>query len=199
MKATIFNQYVSLMMDRFRLKVDNSVGHLEDDLSKLTAKMKELCLSYYRGDRTPSFFFDRLLYLSFCFWYAYGRKKLGHSDVRSVEEWVDEWISRIHAKHASKAAEYVTNPDKDRLENFKQVSRLNGRLCWIDCWFVYVAKHIISCDLFTISGIEKTEPITERAEDIGNYATLGLALCDEWNQTHSGLSGAKHVAAEAIR
>jgi hypothetical protein len=191
-KATTFNQYKSAMIERLRERFNRQHYHDETNLAKISVLMIDLCRAYYRGDRTPTIFFDRLLYYAFCFWYR-RRLSVGLNKNDTHAGLMDEFISDIEAKCITKGNEYTTDLEKDRLENFKLVSRLNARLCWIDIWFVYVAKHITACDFFTVKGVETTEPITERAEDIGLYAILGQALCDEWNATQCGLTGAKSV------
>lgn len=68
----------------------------------------------------------------------------------------------------------VGNADTDRLYNFKFIAQVLG-LTPVQVWAVYFLKHVLAICAFT-KGVQESEPITGRMDDVVNYIYLLDAL-----------------------
>ncbi len=90
-----------------------------------------------------------------------------------------------------KKGEAYTRRSKDRLKNFKEVSKNLG-LTPLIAWSVYWHKHIDAIMFYLKTGQEGPEGIRENFKDARNYLDLGLALIDEQSRPPSVESNYSH-------
>src|SRR3990172_9391245 len=75
---------------------------------------------------------------------------------------------------SEKGADY-TQQSEDVLSNFKVVAEQTGQTP-LEVWSVYAAKHWLAIMSYVKNGAVKSEPITGRFRDLGNYLLLGEGL-----------------------
>ena len=87
-----------------------------------------------------------------------------------------------------------TQGDKDRLKNFKATAAEVG-ITPLQVWYVFAKKHwdAVASDI-KYAGVNTSEPITSRFDDLHNYLYLGEGLVhertrEEHNEDVEGLGG----------
>ncbi len=169
-------------MTIFLLEHKRDEGMLQAPLKYIADQMSKHIKKYYRNEQTTNGFYDRLLVLSSYYAYVEGE----HTN---YDEFVIQYTLDMEKVLGMKGDEYVDKNGKDRLQNFKLISEYNHRVNYLNVWFVYVMKHIISLILFPINNKQITEPIRQRCLDVANYCVLGKALQSDYLMFHSGFQG----------
>lgn len=93
-----------------------------------------------------------------------------YDDLSSI---IEGEFDRIRGIRESKGREYAS--DEDTLADFKEVAEETG-VTPLQCWSVYVKKHVRAIDTFVREGSLKSEPIEGRIRDVIVYHLLLLGL-----------------------
>lgn len=95
-------------------------------------------------------------------------------------------FDRIRAIRETKGREYAG--EEDTLADFKEVAAETG-VTPLQCWNVYVKKHVRAVDSFIREGEVKSEAIEGRIRDVIVYHLLLLGLIEDLRGEHPRTQG----------